>query len=357
MLRQLGRLTRRVPLAGTGAAALAVYAEPPTSDPDAISGGSGLALHEAAERGFEGVACVDDAARAAVLFSRLWQLCRRPSARQEARAYLRFLLYMQEMDGRFVNFIVDWHGRKNLAGPTSVPGGAPWQARALHGLAAAVAAFAGEPDGHLYREAFLRGLPWLDHPTDYLDVRAVGVLALMEYGTTPAGHQDGGIARQAIAWAEEIASHAGGGVLPDAPGRAHDVHLWGHLQEAALARVGATFGRPDLVSVARLSADLLLVPAVERAFAAPRTIPFDVSAAAAGLAAVAQATGEVRYATLAGQARAWFDGRNAAGAPVYDRRRGLVYDGIDDGQVSQNSGAESNVEGALALSDELPWSV
>jgi hypothetical protein len=27
----------------------------------------------------------------------------------------------------------------------------------------------------------------------------------------------------------------------------------------------------------------------------------------------------------------------------------MVYDGIDHGQVSRNSGAESNIEGALAL--------
>ena len=34
---------------------------------------------------------------------------------------------------------------------------------------------------------------------------------------------------------------------------------------------------------------------------------------------------------------------------MYDRRRGLVYDGVDEGRVSRNSGAESNIEGALVL--------
>ena len=47
--------------------------------------------------------------------------------------------------------------------------------------------------------------------------------------------------------------------------------------------------------------------------------------------------------------RVWIDGRNAAAAPVFDRQRGLAYDGIDDGRVSHNSGAESNVEAGLAL--------
>ena len=41
-------------------------------------------------------------------------------------------------------------------------------------------------------------------------------------------------------------------------------------------------------------------------------------------------------------------GSEARAIAVY-ARRGLVFDGIDNGQVSRNSGAESNIEGALAL--------
>ncbi len=78
-------------------------------------------------------------------------------------------------------------------------------------------------------------------------------------------------------------------------------------------------------------------------------LPFDVSCAVAGLVAVARATSDEQYATAAARGRLWFHGRNTAARPVYDRRWGLVYDGIDDGKVSRNSGAESNIEGALAL--------
>jgi hypothetical protein len=63
---------------------------------------------------------------------------------------------------------------------------------------------------------------------------------------------------------------------------------------------------------------------------------------------VAEASGDVRYARLSAQSRAWFDGRNAARQPVYDRRLGLVHDGIDGTRVSPNSGAEANIEGGLA---------
>jgi hypothetical protein len=62
-----------------------------------------------------------------------------------------------------------------------------------------------------------------------------------------------------------------------------------------------------------------------------------------------QATGEAAYARWRDQARAWFDGRNAASQPVYDRVNGRVSDGIDDGRLNPHSGAESNVVGAQAL--------
>ena len=63
--------------------------------------------------------------------------------------------------------------------------------------------------------------------------------------------------------------------------------LWGHLQEAALARIGMEFGRDDLVRAAARSADAVLAPAARDAFPGPRSLPFDVSSTVAGLDAVA----------------------------------------------------------------------
>ena len=88
---------------------------------------------------------------------------------------------------------------------------------------------------------------------------------------------------------------------------------------------------------------------VESGFDHDRALPFDVSCTVAGLAALARATSTERYAAAQARGRQWFHGRNTAGRPVYDSHRGRVYDGIDHGQVSRNSGAESNIEGGLAL--------
>jgi len=324
---------------GSGTLALATYAHPK---------GAQFDLRVAAESGYEGVACVDDAARAALLYIAIWQRHQLPWAREAAEGLLTFTCAMQMADGAFANFIATWEGERQLNTPTSRPGQGPWQARAMHALARGVAAFGTDS----YRAAFDAGLPILAQPTPYLDVRALSAIATLEYWQATAEPSAGALA---LGWAREIADTRIGDVLPDVAGST-DVHLWGHLQEAALARIGEAFEIPTLISMAARSADAILVPAVGRAFAGSRALAFDVSCTIAGLDAVAAATGDAHYTHHATAARAWFEGRNAAGRAVYDRERGLVADGIDGDRISENSGAESNIEGALALVDDLPWS-
>lgn len=77
---------------------------------------------------------------------------------------------------------------------------------------------------------------------------ALGAIAVLEY--RPA-----------------TAAPAIGSVLPDEADNS-EVHLWGHLQEAALARIGLAFDRDDLIQATARSADELLSPVALRAFAA-----------------------------------------------------------------------------------------
>ena len=330
-----------MPLAGPAAYAIAVYAEP-----DGAEGGSPYLLRPAQDRSFEGVACVDDAARAVVLYCLLWQRYGISTAWTAAQGLLRFLAYMQDEDGRFTNFILDWKGRKNLTGSTSYLGGPQWQARALHALAWGSSTFGGAE----WHERFTRGLPWVCGVMPYLDVRAVCVLAALHHWQATG---DASLAKQADAWAMEIARERSGHSLLNATG-VQPIHLWGHLQETALAETGRVFGRPEFVEIARASAEALLIPAADWCSTAPCVLPFEVSCIVSGLATVARSTEDPRFADAAARARAWFLGRNSAGSPVYDHGSGLVYDGIDQGRVSRNSGAESNIEGALALLCSTP---
>ena len=131
-------------------------------------------------------------------------------------------------------------------------------------------------------------------------------------------------------------------------------HLWGHAQEAALAEAGAFLDRADLVDIARVSCARYLEPLIASAFDLPVTQPYGVACAVAATEALAASTGEERFTRLAEDARAWFHERNRAGRPVYDRAAGRVHDGIDNGVLNADSGAESNIAAAEALSAELP---
>ena len=162
-VRHLRRLTRAVPRAGVSARAIAVYAEPLNAENSAPP-----APRSAREQGFEGVACVDDAARAIVLYSGIWRRHGLPSARAAVSSLLRFLAYMQDDDGRFGNFILEWTGRRNRAGSTSRAGGPAWQARALHALACGVAIVGGGE----WDERFRRALPWVDDAVPSLPARS-----------------------------------------------------------------------------------------------------------------------------------------------------------------------------------------
>lgn len=327
MLRQLRRLTRPVPAAGPMACALAVYA-------DAVDG-----LVVARESGEEGVACVDDASRALVLFTDLWTATGDPGLRDWATGLLDFLLHLQRPDGRFVNFIRDWDGTPNEQGRTSVPGGAFWQARALSGLAKAWVRL----DDDRAAAAFASALAPVRAAPAAADVRSVQIRALLE--VVRSGRLPELVATLGD-WCDEIVALREGDVLLDAPGT---LHLWGHSQEAVLADAGTYLGRSDLIAAARRSADLVFGPAIASAFDFPVVQPYDVACAVDAMDRLAAATGEARYERQAADARAWFDGRNTAGTPVYDRERGRVADGIDDGRVSRASGAESNIVGAQAL--------
>jgi hypothetical protein len=332
VLRQLARLTRAIPAASADALTVAVYAD---GNDETIA---------ARESGFEGVACVDDAARLLGLLCRVWD--RSPSSEVEswARGLLEFVLWMQEPDGRWVNFIYDWDGGRNAAGPTSSVGQNFWHARALCGLSRAWSTFGDERAG----TAVQRGLEHIVGTEAPPDVRALHVevcLRLIARG----GHRV--LETPVRRWAHEIADREDGGILMNNPDERGTPHLWAHVQEGVLADAGTLLNEPALVEAARQSASTLLEPIVRGGFDQASVTPYDVSSVVFGLDRLAVATDEERWEELAAEGRAWFDGRNPAGTSVYDRGRGRVADGIDERRVSLNSGAEANIEAAGTLLD------
>jgi hypothetical protein len=307
----------------------------------AVYAGADDVLITARESGMEGVACVDDAARALALLCSVWEATRAPSLRTWCDGLLTFVLWMQDDDGGWVNFITDWEGTHNRTGISSVPGGAFWQARATHAMCRA-AIVLGDKRAD---DALGRALDSMDAPAPP-DVRALHVITALEL--LAAGRAPDMRGRVA-AWTDELLSCQRDGMLLNSPHELGHPHLWGHVQEAALAGAGVLLGRDDVIAAAMRSADLVFAAAIDSGFDMPRTQPYDVASAIEVMDRLHAVTGSARCAGLAAAARAWFDGRNPAGQPVYNPDTGRVADGIDAGCVSANSGAEANIVAAQAL--------
>ena len=333
MLRQLAALTRRLPAAGPHALALAVYSD---------SSGEHA---EARESGVEGVACVDDAARACVLLCRLWAATGNDALRRWAEGLLDFVLWMHAGDGRWVNFVYDWEGTKNTHGPTSEPGINFWQARATHALAE-VEILLGDGRGRAMLGEALSAASVGSPRSDVRAIHALGALVLLARAPDPW------LSSRLAQWCDELAGCHRNGMLLNSPDEPGPPHLWGHIQEAVLADASIVLGKEQLRALADSSATAVFAQAIESGFDLPHIHGYDVQSAVFVMERLAYVTGRPQYAELAQKARAWFDGRNPAGAAVFDRTTGRVADGIDDGTLNDRSGAEASISAGLALLDD-----
>ena len=319
-----------MPAAGPNALAIAVYA------------GSSGEHFEARETGIEGVACVDDAARAASVLYRLWTATGNQALRTWADGLLAFVTWMHAGDGLWNNFVFDWEGTKNVEGPTSAAGINFWQARAMAVLAETGFAANQDGDSRLLTQA-LEAAACAAPPSDVRAIHALAALAMLRQG------HDHRVAALLGTWCDELAASQRGGILMNSPDERGRPHLWGHVQEGVLAEASAVLGRRDLLEVAINSAEGVFTDVIERGFDRQHVCSYDVQSVAFATERLAAATGDPRYAELARLARCWFDGRNVAGAAVYDRATGRVADGLDDGRVSDRSGAEANITACDAL--------
>jgi hypothetical protein len=332
----------------------------------------------------EGVGCVDDVARAAIVYAREHARTGSLHAGRQARAGYDFLARMARPDGTYVNFI--WgDGSLHLEGPTSSPGLNWWTARALWALAEGARAFTASDPAYarlLRDRAFVtvkaleadlnrRDGTWRYYGThkapgwfigEAPDVTAVAVLGLATL------HQDGedatlkrliGRYGEAIAlWAPNAVA---GGLLDGAhlPGLGPTTwHAYGAHMLHALALGGRAIGSKRLVAAAREEADRFApkllalggpIAGVLPGYAIYPQIAYGVEPMALGLLALEEATGEARYGRLGALFASWLYGANPTRTPMYDAATGRVWDGIDHKGVSADSGAESTIEALLTL--------
>lgn len=365
-------LTQPVTVAGHAMALVRIYAEYPD--------------YHWVDAAGEGISAVDDVARAAIAY--LWQYERTGDSSwlDLARRCLEFVRYMQAPDGEFYNFVTDPAGTINRTGSTSYKSLTWWAMRGFWALGEGVRVFdrvdrtfadqlaaayqltesaIAKTLGNYGQMNTLHGFQipaWL--PNGESDSSAIGALGLAAYYQARPNPQT---ADTLTKIASGIAAYRLGddqtypfGMHPvsdRAPGYWHD---WGAHMVDALAVAGMALHRQDWIDSAAADANSFLLR--QLAFDRFRNmgvvpdrfgqIAYGTDMIVQGYMALYRATGQDRYARYAGLAASWLFGNNMAGVPMYDSASGRVFDGINgpvSWQVNQNSGAESTIEGLMAL--------
>ena len=340
---------------------------------------------DAKESGPEGIACVDDAARAAVVLLRDYELHGRTESLDRARPLLKFILAMQAEDGQFYNFVRE-DLTINTDGKTSFKSFGWWAARGTWALALGyrVLLQTDTAFAHRLRAAVELTLP---HVTDLLgkygmretegayamprwllygsgaDATSELFLGLVEYYTAAPSPR----------LAEMLRKLADGfmlmqdGDIAAYPYGAHRswrtiVHLWGNGQTQGLAMAGKVLGDTAMIASARREADGFFTrvacegmfkemdvrePGGKKEF---EQIAYAVRPLVLGSLRLYEATENKDYLRLAGITASWLFGNNPAGAVMYDAATGRGYDGIrDSSTLNLNSGAESTIEALYTL--------
>ena len=366
-------LTERIEVGGRPMAIVHIYSEAPAYRWVDASG--------------EGIAALDDIARAAMVYLELGRRDQDGPALERARELLATVMYLQTQDGQYYNFLRDRAGTINTDGPTSYADWGWWAARGQRALAHGYAVFrtvdptfaAGLRAAYEKGEAALDRALTQDAGTDSslhgvrqpagllkggTDISSLALLGLTEWYRVEPNDTT---RRLAFRLGQAVAESRAGdgltypfGLRPSTTSSTAFWHAWGSHSVEALARAGQTFERDDWTAAAQSEAEtwygrLMTAGMVREIGVLPRPydqIAYGQSPIVLGYAALAEATGDERFRRLAGLAAAWFFGDNPARTPMYDPATGRGFDGINGAselRVNRNSGAESTIEALLAL--------
>ncbi len=341
MLQYLRALTFDFERDGRKVGCVMVYSEP---DPERPGQYRPIV---AADSGFEGIACVDDTARAALLALEVYERTGSQPALRLAKRWLTFVDYMQYPDGSFANFIRNPAGVRNATGQTSVTGGYWWSVRALRALARAFRV-TGE---RRYLESYERCVL---EPLADGKIQAVQALAELDlYQANPTKE----LAATILDRCRFIAGSTATPYFRDQP-NTPAVSMWGYHQLHAVTFAAKVLDRPELLTACRRTILNLIEPDVRARFwhsypgrSKDGVCAYDVAPIMQGLTVMHHLTGAQKYRSLALDAADWFYGRNDAGVQMYDPARGKCRDGITRGEASINYGAESAIEAGFAELD------
>ncbi|MGE5314065.1 MAG: hypothetical protein ACM3Q4_05180 [Acidobacteriota bacterium] len=343
---------------------------------------------DAKESEADGIAGVEDAARAAVVLLRHYELTKDDSSLRRARPLCEFVMKMQAEDGRFYNFIFADH-TINRTGKNSYKSFGWWASRAIVCLSTAYRIL--KEKDHSFaercRKAIVRSLPHVDSALapynrmtvkkgfrmpEYLlyqtgaDVSSELMLGLIEFARASGDER---IRTQIRKMGEGLVLMQEGDwrKFPHALHRSWET-TWrarGNSQTQALASAALYLDEKDFLRSAVLEANAFYSRLIIHGMMKEMDVTkpdnkrdYEQTASgirpmALGLIRIFEATDDTMYLKMAALASSWLFGNNSAEEQMYDPKTGRCFDGITaKGVLNKNSGAESTIE-ALAVIVEL----
>ena len=331
----------------------------------------------------EGVACVDDVARAAIVYLNYYEQTGDKKSLDKAKKSLNFVMHMQADDGEFYNFINEDYSI-NTDGVTSKKSFDWWAARGMWALGHGYNVFSKVDPSYAneLEDSFLLANDALQRkvnenygqykyvhgyktPTwivgfdamsnallglaEYYEVKKVDTVknSMLKVGRGLDEYQFGSYDQYPF------------GAHLDWEGSPTLWHAWGTGQSFALAKAGNLLNKKEWIESAKKETDELfshlLVTGMIKEMAPTASkneqIAYGVNMLTQAFTEVYKATNQKKYAQYAGITASWFTGNNDAGTIMYDSKTGRGLDGLngDTGIVNKNSGAESTIEALMAI--------
>lgn len=339
----------------------------------------------------EGIACIDDAARAAIFYMKHSTQYNNPSSKEKAKKLVEFVLYMQSENGFFYNFILqDYSINKTFR--TSIAEPNWWSWRAMWCLTEAYEFF--KNDDKLFTQRIEQSLAkivtatksyftsakttidlngfkrptWL--PFQFAaDQASLIVVSLSNYYKSS---KDSSVLQVINDFLEGILLMQEG----DAQNLPHYAimswenswHAWGNTQSYSLLKGYEVIKNKKYLMAALNELNNFYEYLIEKKFVSEFSIKqlngktvldsekkysqiaYGISPMIFAAIKAAEITKDQKYYRLAAEISAWFFGNNAAGVEMYSSQNGRCFDGIiSEKEVNKNSGAESTIEALLSL--------
>ncbi|MFO7956503.1 MAG: glycosyltransferase family 4 protein [Candidatus Brocadiia bacterium] len=298
--------------------------------------------------------CTDDNARGLVVTAKYYDLLREPLAEQLLNTYLSFLAYAQRSDGMFHNFMGYDRDFQDEVGSDDCYGRALWGLgytmyrgpSAYFNLAKEVFENAlinlktlnlrGRSYATLGLYYYLQRFPEADDIVEKIDWLARA--HMKQY--TEASHED-------WPWFEEVVSYDNA-VIPQSLFVAYEVTGEKEYHEAAREALDFVLEMCDRGNhISLVGNEGWHVRGEEPASFDQQ--PIDACGLVEACKVAFRLTGERRYLLFMRKAFDWFLGANDVGQPLYDFKSGGCADGLWEGGVNANEGAESTLCFLLAL--------